>query len=252
MAEASNAQIIVIRFWTEVEDHPKKADPMNDPLNLIDARGYLLEVPGGSRVMETVDVDWVSYSPAGFLNANTTETRVAHLMPSKKHLASPQALETVIMLQRWQQIKPAYDLWKAGEEIPTHGTPLTQWAGVKPAYIVEFKKHGITTVEGVRDMQESHLERIKLPNIRYIKTEAGLFLESSDKARSAAKEADMQRRLNDLEERNMAMLELLEQKTKPNTEVDDLRAELDAKGIAYHHKAGPAKLRELLAEKEAA
>jgi len=252
MAEASNAQIIVIRFWTEVEDHPKKADLLNDPRELIDARGYLLEAPGGARVMETVDVDWVSYSPAGFLNANTTETRVAHLMPSKKHLASPQALETVVMQQRWNQIKPAYELWKSGEEIPVHGTPLTQWAGIKPAYIALFKQHGITTVEGVRDMMESHLERIKVPNIRYIKTEAGLFLESTDRAKSAAKEADMQRRLNELEERNMAMMELLEQQTKPSSEVDELRAELDAKGIPYHHKAGPAKLRELLAEKVAA
>lgn len=252
MAEASNAQIIVLGFFTEVEEHPKKADKMNDPLDLIDAKGFLLTTPKGDRVMETVDVDWVRYSPAGFLNANTTESRVEHLRPSKKHLASPQALETVIMLQRWKQIEPAYELWKSGNEIPQHGTPLSQWAGVKPAYIAEFKKHGITTVEGVRDMMESHLERIKLPNIRYIKTEAGLFLESSDKSKSAAREADMQRRLNELEERNMAMLELLEKQAKPNTEVDDLRAELDAKGIPYHHKAGPAKLRELLAEKEAA
>jgi len=252
MAEASNAQIIVIKFWTEVEDHPKLADRMNDPLNLIDAKGYLLEAPGGPRVMETIDVDWVSYSPAGFLNANTTESRVMHLMPSKKHMASPQALETVIMLQRWNQIKPAYDLWKSGQEIPEYGTPLSQWSGVKPAYVAEFKKHGITTVEGVRDMQESHLERIKLPNIRYIKQEAGLFLDSADKSRSAAREADMQRRLQELEERNEAMLKLLEERAKPNTEVDELRAELDAKGIPYHHKAGAAKLRELLAEKEAA
>jgi len=252
MSEASNSQIVVIRFWTEVEDHPKRADRLNDPLNLIDPKGYLLEAAGGQRVMETIDVDWVSYSPAGFLNANTTESRVAHLIPSKKHLAAPDAFETKIMLLRWNQIKPAYELWKAGNEIPTYGTPLTQWTGVKPAYIAEFKKHGITTVEGVRDMMESHLERIKLPNIRYLKTEAGLFLGNSDKAKSAAREADMQRRLQELEERNEAMLKLLEEQTKPNTEVDDLRAELDAKGIPYHHKAGAAKLRELLAEKEAA
>jgi len=252
MAEASNAQIIVLGFFTEVEEHPKKADRMNDPLDLIDARGYLLTAPNGPRVMETIDVDWVRYSPAGFLNANTTESRVEHLKPSPKHMASPQALETVIMLQRWKQIEPAYELWKSGNEIPQHGTPLSQWSGVKPAYIAEFKKHGITTVEGVRDMMESHLERIKLPNIRYIKTEAGLFLESTDKSKSAAREADMQRRLQELEERNEAMLKLLEERAKPNTEVDELRAELDAKGIPYHHKAGAAKLRELLAEKEAA
>ncbi|TRD03802.1 hypothetical protein FJV76_14285 [Mesorhizobium sp. WSM4303] len=252
MAEASNAQIIVLGFFTEVEEHPKKADPMNDPLNLIDAKGYLLTAPSGIRVMETIDVDWVRYSPAGFLNANTTESRVEHLRPSKKHMASPQALETVIMLQRWKQIEPAYDLWKSGNEIPVYGTPLSQWAGIKPAYIALFKQHGITTVEGVRDMVESHLERIKVPNIRYIKTEAGLFLESTDKAKSAAREADMQRRLQELEERNAAMLELLESQTKPNTEVDQLRAELDAKGIPYHHKAGAGKLRELLEEKAAA
>ena len=33
---------------------------------------------------------------------------------------------------------------------------------------------------------------------------------------------------------------------KPDDEVAELRAELDAKGIPYHHKAGAAKLRELL------
>jgi hypothetical protein len=33
----------------------------------------------------------------------------------------------------------------------------------------------------------------------------------------------------------------------PGPDIDALRAELDAKGIAYHHKAGPAKLAALLA-----
>jgi hypothetical protein len=33
---------------------------------------------------------------------------------------------------------------------------------------------------------------------------------------------------------------------EPDDDVTELRAQLDAKGIKYHHKAGAAKLRELL------
>jgi hypothetical protein len=253
MAEASNtkAEIIVLGFFTEIEQRPKKADPMIDDRALIDPKGYLLESPNGQRVMEAKEVDWVKYSPAGY-HTNTTEVRVEHIIPGKKQLQSTNAIQTAVMVHRWNIIKPAYEAWKTTNEIPTYGTPLSQWSGIKPAYVAELKKHGIATVEDVRDMHENHLERIRLPDLRRLKTEAGLFLESTDKSKQAAKEADMQRRLQELEERNAAMMALLEAQTAPVDEVAELRAELDRRGISYHHKAGAEKLRDLLGEREAA
>lgn len=38
----------------------------------------------------------------------------------------------------------------------------------------------------------------------------------------------------------------LDRQLKPESEVDRLRAECDRRGIKYHHRAGEARLRELL------
>lgn len=210
--------IIPLHFWTTFEERPIKVDRFdpNVDLTLIDDQGYLLERAGSPRrKMEMVEEDWVRYSPAGFTNATETEERIRHLKPGKKELAAPEAEKSQMIIFRWKQIEPAYRQWKAGEEMPTVGTPLGQWPGIKPAYVAALKNVGITTVEGVRDMLESVVERVRLPNLRLLRTEAGAFLENTDRAAAASREADMQRRLDEQAEQMEAMRAMLEEMTAP-------------------------------------
>ncbi|WDR03625.1 hypothetical protein PSQ19_06025 [Devosia algicola] len=82
---------------------------------------------------------------------------------------------------------------------------------------------------------------------------ARLYLENSGAAAAAEREAAKDRKIAEMQERMEAMEAMLQGTTKPvDDEVIALRAELDAKGISYHHKAGAAKLRELLDNQEAA
>lgn len=211
-----------------------------------------------------VPVDWVSWVPLHAPQAMGNSERVDRLNPANiKGRDGADDSELAGMKQQhmaaiWSDIEPAYTAWKEGREIPMNGTPLAAWPGITPEQAEIFRMAGVRSVEQVRDMSDSVRSKVRLPNTRELQELAKLYLENSGAAAAAEREAAKDREIAEMKERMEAMEAMLEQATRPAAEPDDevtaLRAELDAKGIAYHHKAGAAKLRDLLAgsEQEAA
>ncbi len=74
---------------------------------------------------------------------------------------------------------------------------------------------GIRTVEEVRDLTEGHADKIHLPNMRDMRKQAKLFLENSDSAMAAEREAKKDAIIAELLERQAAMEAILEEATKP-------------------------------------
>lgn len=253
MAENFKPLVIVLGFHQTFERLPVKGDPLKDD---IDDKGFKLNEKG-KRVVENVETDWVTYAPAHSpLGANTTE-RIRHLKPTEEIIAGENAEKTRFMMARWAAIEPSYSAWKAGHEMPTTGTPLSQWPGVSTAMADELKKYAIRTVEDVRDLGEGQLEKIRLPNMRTLRDQAKAFLENVGSAAAAEREAARDSQIADLQAALLAQKEqldaamaLLEEKSNGggDDDVEELRAALKEKGIQFHHKAGAATLRALLTE----
>jgi hypothetical protein len=202
-----------------------------------------------------VTVDWVSWVPTHAPQTMGNSERVDRLNPDNIRLpeGSNGGEKIAYMRHIWAAVEPAYRAWKEGREVPLNGTPLAAWPGVTPEQAEVFRLTGIRSVEQVRDMTDGIRSKVRLPNTRELQELAKIFLENTGAAAAAEREAEKDRQIADMAERMAAMEALLaeriqDEETAPpaDEEVVALRAELDAKGIKYHHKAGAAKLRELL------
>ncbi|RWI43038.1 hypothetical protein [Mesorhizobium sp.] len=204
--------IRVIGFKTSYEKLPVKGDPVTEKC---DTKGYKLDA-SNRRILELQPEDWVTYSPSHSpLNTRTTE-RVRHLLPDPALMGEDQDGEKLrFMTARWSQIEPAYEAFKAGREIPLNGTALAAWSGVTPEQAEVLRTAGIRTVEEVRDLPDGQLDRVRLPNMRDLRKQAGLFLANSDAAKAAEREAAKDAQIAELVERQAAMEAMIEELTKP-------------------------------------
>lgn len=212
---------------------------------------------------EYVPCDFVSWQPrfnseggAPYL-ANTEKVR--RLDPENVHL--PEGADGGDKLMHmnaiWSVIKPAYDAWKQGMEMPESGTPLGIWTALSPEDIDGFRAAGIKTVEEVRDLTENQAAKVRVPNARGLRAMAKLFLENIGANAAAEREAQKDAIIADMAERMAAMEQMLAENLKPTAaegqeEIDLLRAELDREGIQYDKRWGANKLREALNSREAA
>ncbi|TIN07229.1 MAG: hypothetical protein E5Y51_31045, partial [Mesorhizobium sp.] len=201
-----------IGFKTSYEKLPVKGDPVTEKC---DTKGYKLDA-SNRRILELQPEDWVTYSPSHSpLNTRTTE-RVRHLLPDPSLMGEDQDGEKLrFMTARWSQIEPAYGAFKAGREIPLNGTALAAWSGVTPEQADVLRTAGIRTVEEVRDLPDGQLDRVRLPNMRDLRKQAGLFLANSDAAKAAEREAAKDAQIAELVERQAAMEAMIEELTKP-------------------------------------
>lgn len=102
----------------------------------------------------------------------------------------------------WASVEPAYEAWLAGQDLPTHGTPLAAWAGVTAEQAKVMAQWQVRTVEDLRDLTDSGMQAVPLPNMRELRKAAAGFLDSRGSAEMAA-------RMAELEAQNAAMLEML-------------------------------------------
>lgn len=215
---------------------------------------------------QLIPVDWVTWVPLHAPQSMSNTERVDRLNPANiKNREGGEDSELMGMKEQhmsaiWSEIEPAYAAWKEGREVPLNGTPLAAWPGITPEQAEIFRLAAVRSVEQVRDMSDTVRSKVRLPNVRELQELARIFLENSGAAAAAEREAAKDRQIAEMAERMEAMEAMLEQVTRPaaqsepdepeDDEVTALRAQLDAKGIAYHHKHGPTKLRELLAGEE--
>lgn len=253
MTDATKPLVIVHGFHQTFERVPVKGDPLRD--DNLDERGFKLN-DRGRRVLENVATDWVTYSPAHSPLGSSTTERIRHIQPTEEIINAEPSEKRAFLLARWAAIQPHYEAWKEGHALPVSGTPLAQWPGVSAAMAEELKRYNIKTVEDVRDLGESMLERVRLPNMRALRDQARAFLENIKVSEVAAREVERDNEIETLkaalaeqqEQLNAAMALLEEKASGGSSELDELRKQLDEKGVKYHHKAGVDTLKALLAE----
>jgi len=262
MAEAKTGGrpfLKVLGFRTTYDKIPVKGDPLNDT---VDEKGFKLNA-AGKRVMEVTETHWVKFAPLGGTSSTINEERIRHIEVTPAMLDQEPDDKLENMKLKWAAIEPEYEAWKSGHQMPVNGTPLGAWAGMTAEKAEVLRRVGIRTVEDVAYLSETQMEKIQLPHMRVMRREAVLFLENRGAADSAAREVERDRevanqalQIADLNEKLQAAMELLEKATNPQQDAADelssLRAELDRRGIKYHHKAGVDTLRGLLNEQQAA
>lgn len=217
MAETQLPQIRILGFKTTYEMLPVKGDPLDED---VDRRGNKIDAKG-NPVKKLQEEHWVSYSPAHSpLNTVNTE-RVRLMFPDPTRMGEDQDGEKLrFMTHRWAQIEPAYLAFKDGRDIPLNGTPLAAWSGISQEQAEVLRQHSLRTVEEVRDLTESQLERVRLPNMRDLRAQAKLFLENTNATEAAAREAEKDKIIEAMTERMAAMEALLEERTAPKGKKD--------------------------------
>jgi hypothetical protein len=217
MAENEIPLIRVISFKTSYDMLPVKGDPATEKC---DPAGYKIDA-SGRRIKARLPEDWVTYSPRHSPLATKTTERVRLMIPDPEKMGEDQDGEKLrFMTYRWNQIEPAYEAFKQGRDIPINGTPLAAWPGVTPEQADVLRVAGIRTVEEVRDLTEGQADKVHLPNMRDMRKQAKLFLENSDAAKAAEREAEKDKIIAELIERQTAMEALLEERTKPKKDKD--------------------------------
>lgn len=137
---------------------------------------------------------------------STTWARITQIMPPDHIENDESGLKIGYMRAFWDQIGPAYERWKANDELPVDGTPLGAWPGVNADQADALRGVGLTSIEAVARVSEDVLSRPPLPNMREIKRQAQLWLDGRG-------DAALQARLAELEEQNAAMIAMLEEQT---------------------------------------
>jgi hypothetical protein len=139
--------------------------------------------PDPNDAAKSAGIDWVEYGPVGSFGRSLTRERVSRL---RDCLPPGQDNPAVAMAHaRWDAIRPAYEGWKSGQEMPVSGTPLAAWNALTPEQAEVFKSRGVCTVEEIAQLTDAHIERVPVPRLRDLIRQAQLFVESTDATRFA-------------------------------------------------------------------
>lgn len=142
-------------------------------------------------------------TPEGNITHSTWE-RVDDLRP-KPGMEFEKGERATYQRVLWSHLEPAYEAWRGGQAIPENGTPLAAWSGLSVEQASRLKAVGIVTVEAIAEASETLLAKPPLPNMRELKKQAQMFLDSRENSALVA-------RMAELEEQNAAMLEMLSEK----------------------------------------
>jgi hypothetical protein len=176
-AAAQNAPVApslrILKFWTTYKASPTPEDP--DRL---------------------VEVDWVAYGPVGNLDKSITEEKISRLRMVP--VANGDNNPAVAMARmRWEFIKPRYEAWKKGQEVPTDGTPLAAWNGLTTAQAEVLKGAGIRTLEEFVGLNDAATRGIRLPNLRALMGMAKQYLAASSTRSVAAELAQRDQKISE-------------------------------------------------------
>lgn len=169
MAAPAPSTLVVKRFWTEYK--PSKTNPA-----------------------EMEGVDKVELSHVGMLSKTTTIHTVKSLL-SLQPMGDRDNPAIVHAHERAAFVRPRYEAWKKGQEMPVTGTPLAAWNGVTPEQAAVLKAAGIRTVEEVAAINDSVRAGIKLPNLMALVDAARRWVAASDTRQFAASMAEKDHQL---------------------------------------------------------
>lgn len=175
----------------------------------------------GAIIKENAPDYWVKYCNRGMPQSTATEERLRHMNPDGlRDVGSPEtAGEKLAFLQyRWDQIKPAFDAWINGQAMPEYGIPLAAWPALSEDQVKMFLASGVKSVEDVRDLSETQMGKIRMPNLREMKRMAALYIEGLAGKEVTDKLTSQQSEIDGLKEQLAAAMTLLEEQATRNAE----------------------------------
>lgn len=165
-----------------------------------------------ARTGKTRARDWVDICAIGAAQRQVTPYIVDALRPKVSLVGSAGEENPAyqMALQKWEVVSKAYEAWKAGQEMPSNGTPLAAWHGVTAEQADVLRMAGLKTVEDVAAATDSVISKVMLPNIRGLVESAKLFLSTADQAKVAealkAKDAELALMREQMEELRQLVL----------------------------------------------
>lgn len=144
-----------------------------------------------------VPVDFVEYCAPGMAQRSTTVARINEISKVRRN-AEADDVAGQLALSRWEQIERAYVAWKAGQEMPAHGTPLAAWPGLSPEQSDVFRLFGFKSVEDIAEASASVLAKVQLPGTMDIQQNAQRFLAAKDQTKVADELAKKDGEISDL------------------------------------------------------
>lgn len=143
--------------------------------------------PDPADAAKLIGVDFVEYGPIGMAERLKITEKVSRLAKVRPRDPNDGGMDKALneANDKWDFIRPLYEAWKAGQNLPETGTPLAAWNAVTPEQAEILKMHSVKTVEEIADMTDSGITRIPLPGMRRMVDAAKLFLKAQDQTRSA-------------------------------------------------------------------
>lgn len=172
----------------------------------------------GKDTGEIVMRDYVKYGPPMAADRLVVEVRVERLLKAPRP-QNDNNIAQAAAYARAEFIRPLYEAWKRGEQLPETGTPLAACNFLRAEDVSVLKMAGVRTVEELAGMLDTNLGQVKLPQMREKRAQAKKFLEAQDTNKSAAKLAAQEQTIEELKQQ---MAELLAAKASDDApEVDE-------------------------------
>ena len=128
--------------------------------------------------------DMVTYYPIGKEQIALNHARIDKLMKVTDLYEDNPAY--MAAKWRWDYIRPAYEAWKRGEELPDGGTPLAAAQFLRREDMDALKRGGCRTLEELRDLPEGARESFRVPRLRELQKQADVFLKAADQQKAQA------------------------------------------------------------------
>lgn len=131
-----------------------------------------------------------------------TSAPVKWFIPTEQDWDAPESNEhAAVKKLRWEKfVKPAYENWKNGHEIPVNGTPLSAWYELSKPQIEALRTAGLSSIEQVAEMNDTVMGMVALPNKHGLKMAAQAFLKAADGNAAANEIATLKAKIEALED----------------------------------------------------
>ena len=185
MAQANSLNIRVHEFF-------QKSDPVKDDK--------------GRDTGEVIVRDYVKYGPPLMMDRQATVARVDRLLRVRRPVEGSRNVHETTAWERAEFIRPLYEAWRRGEELPDDGTPIAVLNFLRPEDVAALKRSAIRSVEELATLPDSIIDRVPLPAMKDKRRQAALWLQAQDTNKAAA---EMKRRDDEISELKAQMAELL-------------------------------------------
>lgn len=146
---------------------------------------------------KTKDVDFVIVTRPGSRDTVEKEAEVWVREIEQKSKSRPGQQAQVP--STWgPAFRQAYEQWKAGEEIPTEGTPIKGWPLLSPGAQKELVHAGIRTVEDLAALPDGDLGGLGIGAMSYKQKAKAWLLSANDTGKAASQIADLTQKIEQL------------------------------------------------------